>query len=130
MSGRSRAAMRRLFVTGLCGLALMLLIGSLVESPTAAQDPGPATIVALQTTVAQLSTSVARQATQISDLQTAVAQGPGTPVVSPTDLPDSQSLEITITFRADDEDVESGALGSECQGAGRFDDLIFDADIA
>ena len=120
--------MRRISVLGLGGL--LLLIGLAAGSPATAQDPEPATIAALQTTVARLSTSVARQSTQISELQTAVAQSPGTPVSSPTQLPEPQSLEITITFRADPENVESNGLGTDCQGAGRFDDFIVDADIA
>jgi hypothetical protein len=122
--------MRRLFVLGLCGLVLVLTAAAQAGTSATVQDPEPATIAALQTTVAGLSTSVVRQSTQISDLQTAVTLGQGTPVASPTELPDPQSLEITITFRADPDDVESKGLGSECSGTGRFDDLVFDADIA
>ena len=122
--------MRRLFVFGLCGLALALVLIAPSGSRGSAQDSVPATVEALQTTVAGLSTAVAEQATQISDLQTAVAGELGTPVASPTALPDPQTLEITVTFRTDPENVESDGLGTECFGAGRFADFEPDADIA
>jgi hypothetical protein len=123
-------AMRRLFVFGLCGLALAFVLIAPLGSSGSAQDSVPATVAALQTSVAGLSTAVAEQATQISDLQTSVADKPGTPVASPTELPDPETLEITITFRTDPENVESDGLGSECSGLGRFRDFAPDADIA
>jgi hypothetical protein len=122
--------MKRLFLFGLSGLALALVLITPSGSSGSAQDSLPATVAALQTTVAELSTAVAEQATQISDLQTAVADQPGTPVGSPTELPDPQTLAITITFRTDPENVESDGLGTECSGRGRFRDFSPNADIA
>ena len=121
--------MRRLFVFGWCVLTLALIMGTVFGSSATAQDPLPATVAALQTTVAELSASVDAQATQISDLQTVVAGDMGTPVASPVDLPDPQTLEITILFRTDPENVESDGIGSECVGAGRFRDFSEDAEI-
>jgi hypothetical protein len=114
----------------LSGVMLTLVLAALSGLSGSAQDSVPATVTALQTTVAGLSTTVAGQATQISDLQTAVAGEPGTPVASPTELPDPQTLEIIITFRTDPENVESDGLGTECAGSGRFADFSPDADIA
>lgn len=53
----------RLYVVAWSVLILALLIGLVCGSPATAQDPMPATVAALQMTVAGVSTTVARQAT-------------------------------------------------------------------
>jgi hypothetical protein len=121
--------MRRVVVLVWLGLAVVMLLASSPRPSATAQDSVPATVAALQTTVAKLSTTVAGQATQISELQTAVAGQPASPVASPTPTPEPETLEITIRFRSDAENVVSDGLGSECEGAGRFRDLSTDADI-
>jgi hypothetical protein len=72
--------------------------------------------------------TVARQATQISDLQTAVASSPNH-AATPIATPEPQSLGIQIVFRADPANIESDGLGEPCFGTGRFADFGEDPDI-
>jgi hypothetical protein len=110
-------------------LALVLLIIMLIGQPARAQDPLSATVAALHTRVDALETTVARQATPISDSQTAVASSP-TLDATPVAMPDPQSLEIQIVFRAKPSDIEADGEGEPCLGTGKFADVGETPDFA
>ena len=121
--------MNRILVLAWSGLALVLATAVSVGQPVSARDPLPATVAALQTRVASLESAVAMQATQISDLQTAVASSPNL-AATPVAMPDPETLEIQIVFRAKPSDIEAGGEGEPCFGTGKFADFGERPDIA
>jgi hypothetical protein len=136
--------------------AFATITGALAASGTTAQTPTTspastvdpiATIAYLETRVAALSTSAAVQATQITELQTAIAVGPSAEptATNVTALPDvpgdvrgqsgsgsntglqddgTYTLGGTIVLTGDSDNVlDTGGEGSMCFGDGGYDDF-------